>query len=65
MRRSRLILMLMLATLPVVAGACSSGDECDTCSSDSDCKDGFFCTQFSDGSKRCGSGVGATTCRVR
>lgn len=63
MRRSRLLLMLVLAALPVIG--CSSGDECDTCESDSDCKDGFFCTDFSDGSRRCGSGVGATTCRVR
>jgi hypothetical protein len=55
--------MLVLAALPVIG--CSSGDECDTCSSDSDCRDGFFCTDFSDGSRRCGSGVGATTCRVR
>jgi hypothetical protein len=58
-----MVLMLMLAALPVVG--CSSGDECDTCESDSDCTDGFFCTDFSDGSRRCGSGVGATTCRVR
>lgn len=63
MRRSRMLLMLVLAALPVIG--CSSGDECDTCGSDSDCKDGFFCTDFSDGSRRCGSGVGATTCRVR
>jgi hypothetical protein len=63
MRRSRVLLMLVLAAMPVIA--CSSGDECDTCSSDSDCRDGFFCTEFSDGSRRCGSGVGATTCRVR
>jgi hypothetical protein len=55
--------MLVLAAMPVIG--CSSGDECDTCSQDSDCRDGFFCTEFSDGSRRCGSGVGATTCRVR
>jgi hypothetical protein len=63
MRRSRLLLMLVLAALPAIG--CSSGDECDRCEADSDCKDGFFCTEFSDGSRRCGSGVGATTCRVR
>lgn len=63
MRRSRMLLMLVLAALPVIG--CSSNDECDRCESDSDCKDGFFCTDFSDGSRRCGSGVGATTCRVR
>lgn len=61
MIRSRWLLPLFaaLATL-----ACSSGDECDKCNSTSDCKEGFVCTSFSDGSKRCGSGVGATTCRV-
>jgi hypothetical protein len=58
-----MLLMLVLAALPVIG--CSSGDECDRCENDSDCKDGFFCTDFSDGSSRCGSGVGATTCRVR
>jgi hypothetical protein len=58
-----MLLMLVLAALPVIG--CSSGDECDRCESDGDCKDGFFCTEFSDGSRRCGSGVGATTCRVR
>jgi hypothetical protein len=63
MRRSRFMLMLVLAALPVIG--CTSGDECDRCESDSDCKDGFFCTEFSDGSRRCGSGVGATTCRTR
>ncbi|HEX6739326.1 MAG TPA: hypothetical protein VF310_13695 [Vicinamibacteria bacterium] len=62
MRRTR-ILMLVLAALPVLA--CTKGDECDRCSGDSDCKDGFFCVTFSDESRRCGSGVGASTCRVR
>jgi hypothetical protein len=45
--------------------ACTKGEECAICKSDSDCKGGFACSQFSDGSKRCGSGIGATTCRVR
>ena len=35
------------------------------CESDDDCKEGFLCSDFSDGSRRCGTGVGGTTCRVR
>ncbi len=63
MTRTRLLLMLLaLASLP--ASSCrSTGDECDRCSSDDDCKAGLFCSTFGDGSKRCGSGIGATTCR--
>ena len=62
-RRFRLMALMVLAAMPLVG--CTSGDECDTCEQDSDCKDGFFCSEFDDGSRRCGSGVGATTCRVR
>ena len=39
--------------------------ECDTCSTDEDCEAGFVCSTFSDGSQRCGSGLGASTCKVR
>jgi len=46
-------------------GACSSGQECDTCKSDDDCETGRVCSTFSDGSQRCGSGTGETECRVR
>jgi hypothetical protein len=65
--RWRLCLALLLA-LPL--SGCSSGGECDTCKVDTDCKGGLVCVNFLDGSgnvvgKRCGSGVGATTCRVR
>jgi hypothetical protein len=63
MRRRAALLMLLLVVLPWLG--CSGGKECDRCSSDSDCKSGFVCTTFSDNSKRCGTGVGATTCRVR
>jgi hypothetical protein len=63
MRQSRWLLLLVLALLPF--SGCTKGNECDRCSSDQDCKEGFLCTSFSDGSKRCGSGLGATTCRVR
>ena len=60
MRRNALLLLLLLV-LPWLG--CAKGQECDRCSSDDDCKSGFVCNSFSDGSKRCGTGVGATTCR--
>jgi hypothetical protein len=63
MTRSRWLLVVLLSLLPIVS--CTKGDECDTCTSDADCNDGFVCTNFSDGSTRCGSGVGGTNCRVR
>ncbi len=64
MTRTR-YLLLALILIAVPASSChSTGDECDTCNADSDCKSGLFCSKFQDGSMRCGSGVGATTCRV-
>ena len=57
------LLFLVLLALPLAG--CSNGDECDTCTSDDDCQTGFVCSTFSDGSQRCGSGVGASTCNVR
>jgi hypothetical protein len=62
MRLSRLVL-LVLTCLPLLA--CDNGGECDECSVDADCTSGFVCSTFSDGSRRCGSGAGATSCRVR
>ena len=62
MRLSR-ILLVILTCLPLFG--CDNGGECDECSSDQDCKSGFVCSSFSDGSRRCGSGAGATTCKVR
>jgi hypothetical protein len=62
LRLSRFLLLILIC-LPTVS--CSNGGECDTCSADKDCTSGLVCTSFSDGSKRCGSGVGASTCRVR
>jgi len=62
MRIPRFVLVI-LTCLPLLA--CSSGDECGECSTDQDCNAGFVCSTFSDGSRRCGSGVGASTCRVR
>jgi hypothetical protein len=60
-RPLRFGILLALVALPL-AGC---GSECDTCSSDADCEAGLVCSKFSDGSQRCGSGVGASTCRVR
>ncbi len=66
MRRMRWLLCLALAVPAVLPLAgCTSGDECDSCTMDVDCKSGYFCTPFEDGSHRCGSGLGVTTCRVR
>jgi hypothetical protein len=63
-RTPYLLLVLILLALP--ASSChSSGEECDACSSDGDCKSGLVCSTFSDGSKHCGSGIGATNCKVR
>jgi hypothetical protein len=62
MRRSRFLLAAVLALLPIVS--CTRGNECDRCETDADCQDGLVCSEFSDGSSRCGTG-GATTCRVR
>jgi hypothetical protein len=64
MTRSRRYLAPVLLLALAVAG-CGSGDECDPCSSDDDCKAGLVCSTFSDGSKRCASGLGSTNCRVR
>jgi hypothetical protein len=63
MRRSRTLILLAVLVFPLLS--CTKGNECDRCSTDADCKEGFFCTAFNDGSTRCGSGIGATTCRVR
>jgi hypothetical protein len=62
-RMTRLVAAALLAGSVLTLGAC--GKECDSCSDDSDCaSEGLVCVQFSNGSRRCGSGVGATTCRV-
>ena len=63
MKLSRFVL-LILTCLPLLG--CNNGGECDECSTDADCKAPFVCSNFpEDGSRRCASGVGATTCRVR
>ena len=58
-----LLLLLVLALR--FAGCGTTGDECDSCSSDDDCKSGLVCSTFSDGSQRCASGLGSTSCGVR
>ena len=63
-RRPSPLALLLLLALPF-AGCGSGGDECDPCSSDDDCTAGLVCSTFSDGSKRCGSGAGTTSCRTR
>jgi hypothetical protein len=65
MLRTRALALLVLALSMVPVMSCSKKDECSTCSTDSDCSGGTVCTRFSDDSQRCGSGLGATTCRVR
>lgn len=56
----------LLLALALPLGSCgSSGAECDRCSSDDDCGSGLVCSTFDDGSRRCGTGTGETSCRVR
>lgn len=65
-RRGRGLRAAAVAALILSLGGCGSGaDECDPCTSDEDCKAGLFCSTFSDGSRRCASGIGETSCRLR
>jgi hypothetical protein len=54
-----------LLAVALALSGCTKGDECDKCTSDADCRESFVCSTFSDGSQRCGTGLGATQCRVR
>ena len=70
MHRFRFPLLMLLALLSLPIAGCSEGNECDTCETDEDCRDGLVCRNFLDESgnvvdKRCGSGIGRTQCRVR
>ncbi len=66
MRTRYVVLSLAFLAASALTVACrSNGGECDTCSSDEDCKTGLTCSSFSDGSTRCGSGIGSTTCTTR
>jgi hypothetical protein len=68
MFRRRWLLLLVLVLSPLAG--CSKDGECDRCNSDEDCKAGLICSQFRDQrgnlleQKRCGSGRGATQCRI-
>jgi hypothetical protein len=54
-----------IAALLALSLAACGGKECETCELDTDCEggEGLICVKFQDGSSRCGSGIGATTCR--
>jgi hypothetical protein len=66
MKKSRWLLLAVMAFFPLIGSCASNGDECDVCTIDTDCKAGLVCATFGgETTKRCGSGVGATTCRVR
>lgn len=68
MKRTRLwwLLAAVVLSFPLLGSCSSSGDECDICTSDEDCKDGLVCASFAgETTKRCGSGQGSTVCRVR
>ena len=63
--KKRLRIWGVLLALALPMSSCgSSGGECDACSSDDDCTGGLVCSNFSDGSQRCGTGTG-TSCKVR
>jgi hypothetical protein len=56
--------LLLVLALPL-SSCGSEGAECDRCTSTSECAAGLTCAAFSDGSERCASGLGETSCRVR
>jgi len=56
------VLALIAALLIGALSSCASTEECGTCSGDADCRAGFLCSTFSDGTRRCASGTGETNC---
>jgi hypothetical protein len=67
-RRWALVALVALG-LPAL-GCTNNGGECDRCESNSDCDTELRCVEFrnpdeTSAGKRCGSGTGATQCRVR
>lgn len=66
MKRSRWLLAAVLLSCSLIGSCASTGDECDVCTADADCKTGLVCANFGgEDVKRCASGTGVTTCRVR
>ena len=66
MKRTHWLLGAVLLSFPLLGSCASTGDECDVCTSDADCKAGLICKKFVDETTtRCASGTGVTTCRVR
>ena len=60
---TRAVALILLSASVLLVSAC--GKECDSCQSDAECAaEGLLCVTFSNGSRRCGSGQGSTTCRV-
>jgi hypothetical protein len=40
------------------------GQACSVCTVNADCAPGYVCAPFSDGSRRCGTGTGGTSCLI-
>jgi hypothetical protein len=63
-------LRVVALVLSLALSGCTKGEECDRCSSDDDCREGWVCGELSPVNgesvgKRCVSGIGETECRVR
>jgi hypothetical protein len=66
MKQSRWLLLAVLGLFPLIGSCASTGDECDVCTLDTDCKAGLVCSKFNgETTTRCGAGDGTTICRVR
>jgi len=66
MKRSLWQLGAVLLSFPLLGSCASTGDECDVCTSDADCKTGLICNRFiNETTTRCAKGDGSTICRVR
>ncbi len=66
MKQSRWLLAAVVAFFPLIGSCSSSGDECDVCTADTDCKSGLVCSKFTgEATMHCGNGDGTTVCRVR
>jgi hypothetical protein len=64
-RRSRqgpAMRFLASAVLLLAVAACAAKEECEACSSDDDCAARLVCSSFDDGTRRCGTGTGSTSC---